>query len=132
MNNTEKKAKLGVFDATQNPSTVGPDGYFTGEVMVNPLAIAKSPGILAVHRVMFMPGARTAWHTHPNGQVLHIIMGVGEYQIEGKEIVTLMPGDTVLIEPNIRHWHGATEDQVFVHLAINADMEPNWQEPVER
>ena|SRR5579872_3586148 len=126
------KPATNVFTAKSVASRKGPSEVYSGDVTINRLAIAETPGILMLHRVTFAPNARTVWHKHPKGQILHCLLGVGEFQREGEEIVTLMPGDTVLISPNERHWHGASADQVFVHLAVNADNDPVWQEQVIR
>jgi quercetin dioxygenase-like cupin family protein len=68
--------------------------------------------------VSFMPAARTAWHTHPVGQTLYVTYGCGRVQMEGQKPIILNPGDTVLIPPNVRHWHGAAPDRMFTHLAF--------------
>ena len=132
MPDTNLKPATNVFTADAVASRKGPSEIYSGDVTINTLAIAEKPGLLVVNRVLFAPNSRTVWHTHPNGQVLHCILGVGEFQREGEEIVMLMPGDTVLIQPNERHWHGAAANQAFVHLAINADNDPVWHEPVGR
>jgi quercetin dioxygenase-like cupin family protein len=69
--------------------------------------------------VHFTPGARTAWHSHPVGQVLYAVSGVGRVQLEGEPVQILHPGDTALIPPNTRHWHGAAPDMLFTHLAMS-------------
>jgi quercetin dioxygenase-like cupin family protein len=69
-------------------------------------------------RVSFEPGARTAWHTHPVGQTLHVLTGSGLVQLEGQPIREIHPGDTVMIAPNERHWHGASPGNTMVHLAV--------------
>jgi quercetin dioxygenase-like cupin family protein len=74
---------------------------------------------LRATRVSFTPGARTAWHTHPVGQVLYVLSGVGHVQCEPEPAVILQPGDTVLIPPGVRHWHGAAPENLFVHLAMS-------------
>jgi quercetin dioxygenase-like cupin family protein len=68
--------------------------------------------------VTFEPGARTAWHTHPVGQVLHGLSGVGRVQRQSGPIEEIRPGDTVWVSPGEHHWHGAAPDRLFVHLAI--------------
>ena len=69
--------------------------------------------------VSFSPGARTAWHAHPVGQTLYCISGIGRVQLEGEQVQELHPGDTALIPPDTRHWHGAAPDRIFVHLAMS-------------
>ena len=75
-------------------------------------------------RVSFEPGARTAWHTHPLGQALHVLAGVGLVQLQGQPAQAIRPGDTVWIEPGEVHWHGAAAGHTMVHLAMQvADAE---------
>lgn len=92
--------------------------YFTGTVWLDPIAVTVPPARSRAYRVSFEPGARTAWHTHPFGQVLHILSGVGRVQCKGGEVLTVKPGDTVMIPPDERHWHGAAPDHTMVHLAM--------------
>ena len=66
-----------------------------------------------------MPGARTAWHTHPLGQTIFVTEGVGVCQRRGGPIELIRPGDRVFFEPDEDHWHGAAPDRLMVHLAIN-------------
>jgi quercetin dioxygenase-like cupin family protein len=68
--------------------------------------------------VSFEPAARTYWHTHPVGQTLHVLSGSGLVQLEGEPVREIHPGDTVIIAPNERHWHGAGPANSMVHLAI--------------
>lgn len=95
-----------------------PSDYFTGTVWLDQISVATPPSRLRAFRVSFEPGARTAWHSHPYGQVLHILAGIGRVQQAGAPIQTVKPGDTVLIKPGERHWHGAAPDQPMVHLAM--------------
>lgn len=68
--------------------------------------------------VHFAPGARTAWHTHPLGQTIHVTEGIGRCQREGGAIEVIRPGDSVYFEPGESHWHGAAPDRYMVHIAI--------------
>ena len=79
----------------------------------------EQPSRLRASRVSFTPGARTNWHTHAVGQILYVLSGVGRYQMEGDEVQVLLPGDTVVIPPNARHWHGAAPDHMMAHLAMS-------------
>jgi quercetin dioxygenase-like cupin family protein len=87
-----------------------------------------------VVRVTFEPGARTAWHTHPHGQLLQILSGVGRVQKAGGDIVEVLSGDVIWIEPGERHWHGAAPNRTMVHLAVQQADEggktATWQEHV--
>ncbi|HUR57783.1 MAG TPA: cupin domain-containing protein [Opitutaceae bacterium] len=96
----------------------GRSDYFTGTVWLDPIVAAKPPSRVRAARVAFEPGARTAWHTHPLGQTLHVLAGVGRVQQDGHPVRTLRPGDTVVILPGERHWHGAAPTHSMVHLAI--------------
>lgn len=112
----------------------GRSDYFTGAVWLEPIASPPLPSRIRALRVTFEPGARTAWHTHPLGQVLHVLAGLGRVQRAGEPVQTVRPGDTVLIEPGERHWHGAAPGRAMVHLAIQeADEHGNhatWLEQV--
>lgn len=107
--------------------------YFTGGVWTTELV--KNEG-LACHvlKVTFEPGARNHWHTHPVGQILLAIEGKGYVQKNGEPIKLLLPGDVVTVLPNEEHWHGATPDSIFTHIAINlvsaTDEEVTWLSPV--
>jgi quercetin dioxygenase-like cupin family protein len=96
--------------------------WFSGEVWLDEIVTAGAPALLKATRVSFAPGARTAWHTHPLGQALHVISGLGWVQLKGEQIQLLRPGDSVWIEPGEVHWHGAAVDRTMVYLAMqNAD-----------
>ncbi len=95
-----------------------PDEHFTGRVWLGPLAEPANPADLNVLGVMFEPGARTDWHSHPGGQVLYIVSGAGRVQTEGGESVTVGPGDVVYSPPGEVHWHGAALESFMMHLSI--------------
>lgn len=90
-----------------------PGEYFTGVVWMEP----QVPGVV---RVTFTPGARTAWHTHPQGQTLLILSGRGRVQRRGAAAFDVTAGDVVQIDPGEEHWHGAAPDALMTHLAIQA------------
>lgn len=90
-----------------------PEAYFTGEVWME----RQAEGVL---RVTFIPGARTAWHTHPQGQTLIVLSGVGWVQKRGAAALTMTAGDVVQIDAGEEHWHGAAPDSLMQHMAINA------------
>eukprot|EP01037_Dinobryon_pediforme_P020799 gene20799-21505_t len=98
------------------PSTPGPADYFTGRVRID--APFKGSGGLSGATVTFEPGARTAWHTHPLGQTILILSGLGRVQRDGGPVEHVRPGDSVFFEPGERHWHGAAPDCAMSHLAI--------------
>ncbi len=107
-----------VMGAASRASISGPADSFTGQVWIDEIAVLPDPGLVRSLRVRFSPGARTAWHAHPLGQVLHVLDGVGRVQAEGGPVVEVRPGDTVVAGPGEMHWHGAAPDRVMSHIAI--------------
>jgi quercetin dioxygenase-like cupin family protein len=107
-----------IVKSKDRTSRKGEASYFTGNVWVDEIAVGAEPSRVRLYRVSFEPGARTAWHTHPLGQVLHVLTGSGLVQKEGEAIKEIYPGDTVMIEPGARHWHGAAAANTMVHLAM--------------
>jgi quercetin dioxygenase-like cupin family protein len=101
-----------------NPAAKGPAASFTGSVRVETPFAAIAPGRAAGAIVTFEPGARSAWHTHPVGQVLIITSGLGWTQQENGHVEIMRPGDVVQCPPNVRHWHGATPTTSCTHIAI--------------
>jgi quercetin dioxygenase-like cupin family protein len=97
-------------------TTTGPADWFTGTVFVD--AIVGNPAVGAAN-VHFAPGARTAWHTHPHGQTIHVVEGVGRCRRRGGPVEEIRPGDSVFFEPGEEHWHGAAPDRFMVHVAIH-------------
>ena len=112
------------------PSQAAPTAQFTGRVWMDALTDAPPPSRLHVARVTFEPGARTAWHTHPLGQVLVAVSGIGFAQAAAEAAIELHPGDTLLIAPGERHWHGGAPDHTFVHLSMQQadeeDAQADW------
>jgi quercetin dioxygenase-like cupin family protein len=107
--------------------------YFMGTSYVNMVVSPDSPLKCPIYNVTFEPRCRNNWHKHPGGQILLVTGGKGWYQEDGKEARELHAGDVVEILPNVKHWHGAAADSLFVHLAVDADMSAGpaeWLEPV--
>ncbi|GGP63257.1 (R)-mandelonitrile lyase [Streptomyces melanogenes] len=103
----------------QRPATArGPAEHFTGTVWLDEIATPPSPSRLRMVSVHFTPGAHTAWHRHPHGQVLHVTEGEGLVQRRGGPVEPIRAGDTVWIEPDEWHWHGAGPDTFMTHLAV--------------
>jgi quercetin dioxygenase-like cupin family protein len=96
----------------------GPEAYFTGTVWIDEVITTPAPARVSAAFVSFAPGARTAWHTHPVGQSLHVVSGVGRVQLKGHTMHEIHPGDSVWIEAGEEHWHGAAPDRTMTHLAI--------------
>ncbi len=105
--------------AGARPTKPAPAERFTGQVWMDEVIVGAPPSRMRATNVSFSPGARTAWHAHPVGQTLYCISGIGRVQLEGEPVEGLHPGDTALIPPNTRHWHGAASDRIFVHLAMS-------------
>jgi quercetin dioxygenase-like cupin family protein len=105
---------------TRNTSetAAGPSDWFTGAVYVDTVAAASGTSRLSASSVHFTPGARTAWHTHPNGQTIWVTEGVGLAQRRGGPIEVIRPGDRVFFEPGEEHWHGAAPSRFMTHLAM--------------
>lgn len=115
------------------PSMKGPSDWFTGAVRIDPLYPVTAPARSAGNTVTFEPGARTAWHTHPLGQVLIVTAGLGRVQRLGGPIEEIHPGDVVWFEPGEKHWHGAAPDTAMTHIAIQEELDGkavDWMEQV--
>jgi quercetin dioxygenase-like cupin family protein len=96
----------------------GPSEWFTGAVYIDAVAAPADSSHLSASSVHFTPGARTAWHTHPNGQTIFVIEGVGLAQPRGGPIEVIRPGDRVFFEPGEDHWHGAAPTRFMTHIAM--------------
>ena len=120
------------MNTTENQNTIftkgerAPADYFTGTVWIK-LLVPNDPDLnCQIGNVVFERGARNNWHTHPGGQILIGTDGIGYYQEKGKPIQLLRKGDVVNILPDVVHWHGASTDSEFTHIAIN----PNTQKGI--
>lgn len=110
-----------------------PEAYFTGRVLQTPIIEAEEPARLRAVSVAFEPGARTAWHTHPLGQTLHVVSGSGLVQMWDGPIQKIRAGDTVWISPGEKHWHGAGPDTAMTHIAMQEALDGvsvEWLEKV--
>lgn len=127
MDNT--KAPSGPFaqgDLLQNSN-------FSGRVWLKMLVDNNTPFNCPIGNVTFEPGCRNSWHKHPGGQILLVTNGLGLFQERGKPAQVLHAGDVITIAPLVEHWHGATPDAWFTHLAISTNPqtgESQWLEPV--
>jgi quercetin dioxygenase-like cupin family protein len=99
-------------------TTPGPSDWFTGSVFLDTVAAPSGSSRLSATSVHFTPGARTAWHTHPNGQTVFVTEGVGVCQRRGGPIELIRPGDRVFFEPGEDHWHGSAPNRFMTHLAM--------------
>ena len=109
---------MNIKRAGSQPSGKGPAEWFTGTVRIDPLFAAQAPARAAGNAVTFEPGARTAWHTHPLGQVLIVTAGCGRVQRETGPVEEIRPGDVVWFAPGERHWHGASPTTAMTHIAV--------------
>ena len=122
------------FTKNGSQSTVnGPSNWFTGSVLIDNVKSPDEQLAVSAGHVRFTPGARTAWHTHPQGQLLYVTDGEGRVATrDGVKIIR--PGDSIFIEPGEEHWHGAAPDRFMAHVAITpADENGNvadWGEHV--
>ena len=105
------------------PSNRGPLEYFTGAVRIDSAFQRTVPARVAGAIVTFEPGARTAWHTHPLGQTLIVISGLGRVQRADGALEDIRPGDVVWIEPGEKHWHGASPTTAMTHVAIQEQLD---------
>jgi quercetin dioxygenase-like cupin family protein len=115
------------------PSTKGPADWFTGTVRIDPLYDVPDPARVSCASVTFEPGARTAWHTHPLGQILIETSGCGWVQELGGPIEEIRPGEVVRCPPGKKHSHGATPTTAMAHIAIQEKLNGkavDWMEKV--
>ncbi|EAU47631.1 MULTISPECIES: (R)-mandelonitrile lyase [Salipiger] len=99
---------------------IGSEETFTGTVFVAPV-FGPNMNDVSAGEVTFMPGARSAWHTHPIGQYLVVTAGTGWYQEEGQPKQIMRTGDVVFAPEGVNHWHGATDTTSVTHYAIQAN-----------
>jgi quercetin dioxygenase-like cupin family protein len=122
-----------IHPAGSRPTRRAPSEHFTGTVWQDPIIAAEAPARIVAARVTFEPGARTNWHTHPLGQTLYVISGIGRFQTNGGPIQEIRPGDVVWIPPGEKHWHGGSPTSGMTHIAMQESLEgnySNWMEPV--
>lgn len=122
-----------IFGAGRRPSARANPDYFTGTVWQDPIISAESPARLHALTVHFEPGARTAWHTHPLGQTLHVTQGAGLVCTRGQPPQVIRAGDTVWIPAGVEHWHGAGPNTMMTHIAMQEMLDGNaadWLELV--
>ena len=126
--------KSQVIRANAGQTKLAPADMFVGTVLQDQVVEPQEPSRLRATRVTFTPGGRTNWHHHAVGQFLYVLSGVGRYQLEGEQVQEICVGDTVIIPPDVRHWHGAAPDQMMCHLALSESDDQGrsttWQEAV--
>lgn len=109
---------MDILRAGTRPSGKGPSDWFTGAVRIDSLFNPFDAGRVQGAQVTFEPGARTAWHTHPLGQTLIVVSGLGRVQREAGPIEEIRPGDVVWFAPGEKHWHGASLQTAMTHIAL--------------
>ncbi|MFD1261241.1 (R)-mandelonitrile lyase [Entomomonas asaccharolytica] len=130
-NNTSEHKQIIAKQGIQ-PSLKGSEQYFTGDVHINPLFNLDNPS-RSVAYVTFEANARSAWHTHPKGQLLVVTEGAGLTQQWDGTVYEIKQGDVIWCPPNIKHWHGATPNSSMTHLSIVEDINGTnvqWMEKV--
>jgi quercetin dioxygenase-like cupin family protein len=103
----------------KQPTVKNPPEQFSGDVYLDMIASPQDAGQrMVVSKVRFLPGARTAWHSHARGQTLHITEGAGLVGTRDGTVLEVHPGQTIYTPPGEEHWHGATPDDYMEHLAM--------------
>ena len=127
------RANMDIYRAGARANRKANPDWFTGNVWQEPVIETPEPARARAVMVTFQAGARTNWHTHPLGQTLYVVSGVGRVQKLGEPVVEIKPGDTVWIAPGEKHWHGAAPETAMVHLAMHEALDGShvtWMEPV--
>jgi len=109
-------------------ASAGPEDYFTGQVQLERLSNHDAIALTQL-RVTFAPGARTAWHTHAQGQVLYVTSGNGLFGTRDR-VFPITVGDVIEIPADLEHWHGAGPDTPMQHIATQPSAEAGWLEKV--
>ena len=121
-----------IIKVGSRPTQKAPSEYFSGEVWQDPIIEASEPARVRALKVVFEPGARTAWHTHPLGQTLYVLSGVGLVGLRNIAPQTINAGDTVWIPPGEEHWHGASATNSMTHIAIQEELNGSVAEWLEK
>ena len=128
-----KGAPLRIVTPNDTQTRPGPGDWFTGSVWMDASPAGPSPDA-NVFRVFFEPGARTNWHTHPEGQILYVVTGTCRVATEGESPTDVEAGGVVYFAPDEKHWHGAGPDSYMVHVAVSpanaSGGGTDWLEPV--
>ena len=125
--------QITITPTTAQKVITGAPDHFTGSVRVLSLFDPTEPSRTSGGVVTFQPGARSAWHTHPLGQILIVTDGVGWIQQWGGPVQVIRKGDVVWIPPGVKHWHGATPTSAMTHIAVQESLNGvavNWLEQV--
>ena len=120
-----------IIKSNSRPTKKALSEYFTGTVWQDSIIEAPEPARVRALKVAFEPGSRTAWHTHPLGQTLYILSGVGLIGLRNKAPELIKSGDTVWIPPGEEHWHGASTNNSVIHIAIQEELNGSVAEWLE-
>jgi len=115
-----------IMKAGSRPTKKASSDWFTGMVRQDPIIEVPEPARVRALKVAFELGARTAWHTHPLGQTLDVVSGVGLVELRDRSAEVIRAGDTVGIPPGEDHWHGATATNSMAHIAIQEALNGWW------
>ena len=129
----KKTPNMKIYKPAELPAVPGPEAYFTGSATIKMIAVGSAPSCLACAAVGFAEGARSAWHTHPKGQLLIVTEGSGLIQEWGKPIQKIQKGDVIWTEPGVKHWHGAAPSSTMTHIATQESLDGKnveWMEKV--
>ena len=129
----KQESRIEIKRRGSQPPTEAPAEHFTGRVRIEPLFQENDPSHTSAAYVTFEPGAHSAWHTHPLGQILIVTAGMCWVQRWGDAIEELRPGDAVWIPPGQKHWHGASPTSAMTHIAIQGAVDGkniDWMEKV--
>ena len=121
-----------IISAGSRPTKKATSDYFTGVVWQDPIIEAAEPARVRALKVSFEPSARTAWHTHPLGQTLYVLSGIGLVGLRNKAPELIEPGDTIWIPPGEEHWHGASTNNSMTHIAIQEELNGSVAEWLEQ
>ena len=124
---------ISITPVSKQSVTAGSHDRFTGAVQVQALFAPHGQSRISGGQVTFQPGARSAWHTHPLGQILIVTDGTGWIQEWGSPIREMHKGDVIWIPAGVKHWHGATPNTSVTHIAIQEAEKGSavtWMEPV--
>jgi quercetin dioxygenase-like cupin family protein len=130
---TPASSQITVTPESSQKVITGAPERFTGSVRVESLFDARAPARTTGGEVTFQPGARSAWHTHPLGQILVVTDGVGWVRQWGGPIQVMRKGDVIWVPPGVKHWHGATPTSSVTHIAIQENLNGrnvDWLEKV--
>lgn len=102
------------------------DKSFTEGVWQELILDRQIPEGMRVHRFSYPPGGHSHWHWHHGEQAMVVVTGNGLVVPDGEEGIAVGPGDVVYVPPRKKHWHGATPENLFAHLAFTANGGTEW------